>query len=153
MPRYKAIAALSENGVIGDNGRIPWHFPEDFKWFKKATMGDHLLFGRKTHESIGRPLPGRRTFVLSRSAGDLPGVTIVRDPAEMDRLPDTETVWVGGGADIYRLFLPRCDELYLTRVHRVIEGDTKFPPFADAFEKDRVLRETPDFTIEQWGRR
>ena len=100
MKKFKAIAAMAENRVIGNQGDIPWHLPEDFKWFKKTTMGQILVMGRKTYESIGRPLPGRETFVLSRTARDIPKVHNFTDLAELDHLNTDKTIWIAGGARV-----------------------------------------------------
>jgi dihydrofolate reductase len=140
---------MSLNRVIGRGGRIPWHLPEDFKWFKQLTLGHMLVMGRKTFESIGRPLPGRETIVLSRGGFAHPGV---RTAASLDTLPlaaaDSRTLFICGGAEIYRQALPRCSDLYLTLVKREIpDGDAFFPPFEDQFELVEKLRDTPEFTI------
>jgi len=79
MPLFHAIAAMSENRVIGDKGKIPWHIADDFRWFKHKTMGGTLIMGRKTFESIGKPLPGRKTIVLTRQPLNIPGVEVVSD--------------------------------------------------------------------------
>src|SRR5690606_10755999 len=121
MKAFKAIAAMSENRVIGDGNLIPWHLPEDFKFFKATTMGHVLVMGRKTFESIGRPLPGRETLVLSRSGFQHPGVRTLRDLADV-RITDERLVFICGGADIYRQALPLCDRLYLTHVKRTVKG-------------------------------
>lgn len=143
---------MSENRVIGNRGEIPWHLPEDFKWFKKTTMGDHLVMGRKTYESIGRPLPGRSTFVLSRTPREIPGVHSFSDLEMLSRLETDKTIWVAGGSEIYTQLLPKCEELFLTRVHRIVEGDAFFPEFENQFELKEILTENSDFTIERWTR-
>jgi dihydrofolate reductase len=151
---FKAIAAMSENRVIGRGNQIPWHLPEDFKWFKQMTTGHVLVMGRKTFESIGRPLPNRTTLVLSRSDFSHPGVQVV---ANLDavRLPegDPREVFICGGAEIYAQALPLCSDLYLTRVKRTVEGDVLFPPFEDQFELAGELRDTPEFKILHYRRR
>lgn len=150
---WTAIAALADNRVIGSGNRIPWHLPEDFRWFKSTTMGGTLVMGRRTYESIGRPLPGRTTVVLSRSGFHddrvltLPSLDAV---AERPDLP--QPVFICGGAEIYQQALDRCATLLLTRVHAQPEGDAFFPEFEPAFRREAVLRETPEFTIERWGR-
>lgn len=149
-PHYKAIAAMSENRVIGNNGDIPWHLPEDFKWFKKTTMGDILVMGRKTYESIGRPLPGRQTYVLSRTPREIPGVENFTDLSILDQLETEQTIWIAGGGEIYKQMLHRCTELYLTRVHRTVEGDACFPDFETTFELTEIITKNDDFTIERW---
>jgi dihydrofolate reductase len=151
MPIFHAIAAMSENRVIGNWGKIPWHIPEDFRWFKHKTMGGTLIMGRKTFESIGKPLPGRKTIVLSRTPMAL-GIDSIRDLFELDKalasLP--EPYWVSGGADIYRQLIDRCRLLYLTRVKTTVEGDTFFPPFEDHFELDQMIHENAQFRVERW---
>jgi dihydrofolate reductase len=124
---FKAIAAMAENRVIGNAGDIPWHLPEDFKWFKRKTMGGILVMGRKTYESIGRPLPGRDTFVLSRQPQEIPGVHSFTDLGVLDHFETDKTIWIAGGAEIYTQTLDQWAELYLTRVHRICEGDAFFP--------------------------
>lgn len=151
---FKAIAAMSENRVIGNAGDMPWNLPEDFKWFKEKTMGGILIMGRKTYESIGKPLPGRETYVLSRRSLDIPGVTSFTDMETLLQHLDTnKTVWIAGGAEIYRQTLDYCDEIFLTRVHRRCEGDTYFPEFEDRFDFDGVIQKNDDFTIEHWVQR
>jgi dihydrofolate reductase len=143
---------MAKHRVIGRGGQLPWRLPEDLAWFKEATQGGILVMGRKTWESIGRPLPGRETFVLSRTPREIPGVHSFSDLAVLDKLATDKTLWIAGGAEIYRLMLPRCGELLLTRVLREVEGDTFFPAFEDDFRLAETLRETPDFRIERWLR-
>jgi len=147
MMALKAIAAMSLNRVIGSGGRIPWHIPDDFKWFKQITMGHMLVMGRKTFESIGRPLPGRETVVLSRSEFSHPGVRTIRDLQEVGFPNESRTLFICGGAQIYEQYLPLCSELYLTLVKRMVEGDTFFPQFEDRFSPAETIRETPEFSI------
>ena len=146
---------MSENRAIGQHGSIPWHLPEDFRWFKQATMGGVLVMGRKTFESIGRPLPGRDTVILSRSGFTAPGTQTVRDLPELERLAanDPRTVWIAGGSEIYALLLGRCSRLFLTRVKRTVEGDAFFPAFeADFAERETVL-DRPDFSVLRYDRK
>jgi len=150
MNTYKAIAAMSENRVIGNSGDIPWHLPKDFKWFKKTTMGAILVMGRKTYESIGRPLPGRDTYVLSRQPREIPGVHSFTDLEALDHLKTDQTIWIAGGGEVYKQMLHKCSELYLTRVHRTVEGDAFFPEFEDRFKLDSIIEKDDDFTIERW---
>src|SRR5262245_13536084 len=112
---------MSENRVIGAGGHIPWHLPEDFKWFKQITMGHTLVMGRRTFESIGRPLPGRRTVVLSRGGFRHPEVLTVGSLNELERLERDGDLFICGGAEIYAQALPRCSELFLTLVKRWVE--------------------------------
>jgi dihydrofolate reductase len=150
MNTYKAIAAMSENRVIGNSGDIPWHLPKDFKWFKKTTMGAILVMGRKTYQSIGRPLPGRDTYVLSRQPREIPGVHSFTDLEALDHLKTDQTIWIAGGGEVYKQMLHKCSELYLTRVHRTVEGDAFFPEFEDRFKLDSIIEKDDDFTIERW---
>lgn len=149
---FKAIAAMAENRVIGNAGDIPWHLPEDFKWFKKTTMGGILVMGRKTYESIGKPLPGRDTFVLSRQPQNIPDVHSFTDLEMLQHFETDKTIWIAGGAEIYRQTLEHCDELLLTRVHRTVEGDTFFPEFEEQFKLEEIVAKNDDFTIERWTR-
>jgi dihydrofolate reductase len=150
---FKAIAAMSENRVIGNQGDIPWNLPEEFGWFKEKTMGGILVMGRKTYESIGKPLPGRETYLLSRKPLEVPGVTCITDLRALEQLQTEKTIWIAGGAEIYRQSFHLCDEIFLTRIHQTVEGDTFFPPFEDDFEIAETVRKTPDFTIHRWVRK
>ncbi len=141
---------MSLNRVIGAGNRIPWHLAEDFKWFKQKTTGQVIVMGRKTFESIGKPLPGRTTIVLSRSRVSIPGVEVVPDLSRIDPSGADcagRKIFICGGAEIYRQALPLCSDLYLTLVNRVVEGDTFFPPFEDGFELIGEVLQRPEFTI------
>lgn len=153
MQTYIAIAAMSENRVIGAGNRIPWHLPEDFKFFKNTTMGHVLVMGRKTFESIGRPLPGRDTIVLSRSGFSHPGVRTITSLEQLEALVEGRRVFVCGGADVYRQALPACDELFLSHVKRTVAGDAFFPPFEAHFEAVAMLVDNPDFRVVHYRRR
>ena len=146
----KAIAAMSLNRVIGNAGQIPWHIPEDFQWFKKMTTGHVVLMGRKTYESLGRPLPNRTNVVLTRQ-GKIDGVITVHDLADISesRYAPRE-IFVMGGAEIYAQLLPRCRELYLSVVQREVAGDTFFPPFEDRWELIDVPLRHPEFEVRHY---
>ena len=120
---------MADNRVIGRDNAIPWHLPADLKRFKALTTSHPLLMGRKTYESIGQPLPNRRTIVLTRDPTyDSPGVEVAHDLDEaFARVASNDEVFVAGGAQIYRATLPRADRVYLTIVHTILEGDTYFP--------------------------
>jgi len=152
---FKAVAAMSLNRVIGAGGRIPWHLPEDFKWFKTLTTGHVLVMGRKTFESIGKALPNRLTLVLSRTPQQFRGADMIGSLDEALRHPGTfgRQIFICGGAEIYALALPRCSDLYLTLVKREADGDTFFPPFERDFTLADQLRDCPDFTIRHYRRR
>ena len=147
MSAFKAIAAMSENRVIGQGKKIPWHIPEDFKWFKETTMGHVLVMGRRTFESIGKALPGRETMVLTRGEFSHPDVTVIRSIDEVVPKLEGRTAFIAGGAQIYEQALPRCSDLFLTLVKREVEGDVFFPVFEDHFEEVTVLREEAEFRI------
>lgn len=128
-PRCSLIVAVSENGVIGRQGTLPWRLSADLRRFRRITMGHHLVMGRKTYESIGRPLPGRTSIVVTRQADyRAPGCLIASSlAAALDAAAQDDEVFIVGGAEIYRAALPRADRLYLTRVHAHVDGETRFP--------------------------
>src|SRR3954447_12813246 len=140
---FKAIAAMSLNRVIGKAGEIPWRVPEDFQWFKSVTMGHVLVMGRKTFESIGKPLPGRETLILTRSGFARSGARSIGDLREISP-SDKRTFFICGGAEIYAQYLPLCDELFLSTIKRVVEGDAFFPKFEEMFERVEEIRDTPE---------
>jgi dihydrofolate reductase len=147
---FKAIAAMSENRVIGHENKIPWRLPEDFKWFKKMTVGQVVVMGRKTFQSIGKPLPDRATIVLSRSGFAHPGVRVFSSLDQLD--PDDpllagRQIFICGGAQLYARALPFCSDLYLTLVKRAVEGDAFFPSFEQSFELFEEILDRPDFKI------
>lgn len=136
--RLAIIVAQAENRVIGINNKLPWHLPEDLRYFKQVTMSKPIIMGRKTYESIGRPLPGRTNIVISRQEGYAPErVKVVSSLEEAIELAESiciidgaEEAMVIGGAQIYEQALLRADRLYLTQVHASVEGDAWFPAFA-----------------------
>ena len=144
---------MSLNRVIGAGNKIPWHLPEDFKWFKQMTMGHIIVMGRKTFESIGKPLPGRETIVLSRSTFSYPGVRVVGSLNEVSATGGLQLVFICGGAQVYEQALPMCSDLYLTLVKREVEGDAVFPAFEDRFTLVAQLRDTPEFKILHYRQR
>mgnify|MGYP005989366385 FL=1 len=141
QPRVSLIAAVARNGVIGRDNDLVWRISSDLKRFKALTMGKPILMGRKTWDSIGRPLPGRRSLVLTRDRGlTLPDVTVVHDWDEALAAAGRDELMVVGGAEIYRLALPHADRLHLTEVDAALEGDAYFPPF-DRTDFRETLRE------------
>ena len=141
---------MAENRVIGNKGQIPWHLPEDFRWFKQATMGGVLVMGRKTYESIGKPLPGRETYVLSRTTRSIEGVHNFTNLDILQEIDTNKTIWIAGGAEIYQQMLPLCQEIYLSRVHNSYQGDTEFPVFENGFRLTEKIIVTQDFDVERW---
>lgn len=128
--RIHVIVAAAENGVIGRDGAMPWRIPEDLKRFKALTMGSPMIMGRKTWDSIGRPLPGRESVVVTRQKTAIPGATVVHsidEALEHCRARGVSDCFVVGGGEIYAQALPRADVVHLTRVHAAPEGDARFP--------------------------
>lgn len=123
------IAAVARNGVIGDRNRLIWHISEDLRHFKSLTSGHPVIMGRKTFESLGRPLPNRTNVVLTRQCVEIPDCRVVHSLKEALALfPDpAEELFIIGGAQVYAEALPLADRLYLTRVEHDYEGDTRFP--------------------------
>jgi len=151
--QFKAIVAMSLNRVIGVGRRLPWHLPEDFRWFKEKTTGHVLVMGRKTFESIGRVLPNRETIVVSRTGFRHPEVRTVTSLEGLDPGSDPRDFFICGGGELYRAALPRCSDLYLTLVRREVTGDVFFPPFEQEFELAASVRRTPEFEILHYRRR
>jgi dihydrofolate reductase len=127
--RIYLIAAVSQNGIIGAHGKLPWHLPEDLKHFKNLTLGHPVIMGRRTWESLGKPLPGRENIVISRKPGlEAPGASVAASPEAAIALCAGEPVaFVIGGAEIYAAALPFADGLVLTEIQRDYKGDTRFP--------------------------
>jgi dihydrofolate reductase len=153
VKHFKAIAAMSLNRVIGRGNQIPWHLPEDFKWFKRMTTGNVVVMGRKTFESIGKPLPNRETIVVSRSGFTFPGVRTVTSLEEIDLANETREIFICGGGQIYEQVLGKCSDLYLTVVKRKVEGDAFFPAFEDQFDAAETVSDTPEFKIVHYRRK
>ncbi len=150
-PHTVAIVAMTASRVIGRDGRLPWHLPEDLRFFRRTTTGTAVLMGRKTWNSLGRPLPRRRNIVLSRTLEHPPdGAELIRTPEEAGHLGIDTRLHVIGGAEIYRLFLPRCDELLVSFVFAEHEGDTFFPPFEDSFALAEILERHAAFEVRRY---
>lgn len=142
------IAGVAANGVIGRNGSLPWHYPEDLKHFRKTTLGAPIIMGRKTYESIGRPLPNRRNIILSRS------LTTTPDRCELfaslnealDACTEPEVFIIGGRA-LYKAALPRATKMILTRIKRAYDGDTYFPEYDPAEWEEYDCESHEEFDI------
>jgi len=165
-PPIVLIAAIAENRVIGVDGEMPWHLPADLAHFKRKTMGNPVIMGRRTYESIEAqidgPLPGRTNIVLSRSSPDLPAAVQLVDSTDeaLDAATavcaadaDATRIFVVGGASVYEQFLPTADRLILTEIHESYRGDTRFPAFSadDWVETDREDRD--GFSFVEYDRR
>lgn len=131
------VAAMANNRIIGKDNQMPWHLPADFAWFKRCTMGKPIVMGRKTFESIGRPLPGRLNIVISRDSSlAIEGVTTVTSLEQAKQSAgDVDELMIIGGGSIYQAFLPVSDCLYLTFIDADIEGDTQFPDWGKDWSK------------------
>jgi dihydrofolate reductase len=142
------VAAVGRNGVIGDGSAMPWHLPEDLRFFKETTLGGTLLMGRGTWDSIGRALPGRRTIVLTRRTDrTFPGAEVAHSLAEALALAGDGEVFVAGGGDVYAQTLPHADRLVLTEVDLAPEGATRFPELdRDEWQEDSRVPGPPPVT-------
>lgn len=149
--RIALIVAMAENRVIGREGGLPWRIPADLKYFKAKTMGKPIVMGRRTFDSIGRPLPGRPNIVVTRGGSEFPeGIDAAPDidaalaiAERRARECGADEIMIIGGAALYDALLPRADRIYLTEIHETVAGDTHFPDF----DKDRwreVAREDRD---------
>lgn len=143
-----AVVAMDPNRLIGRDGSLPWHLPEDLAFFKKTTLGHPVLMGRKTFESIGRPLPKRRNIVLTRDkTWSHPGVDVIHSPEE---IPDADgNVFVIGGAEIYKALSGRIDEWLISHVHATHEGDTHLAEFEHDFPVSETVEQHADFTVKR----
>lgn len=145
--RLSMIVAMDDNQLIGNNNALPWHLPADLGYFKKVTTGKTVLMGRKTHESIGRPLPNRRNVIVSRNANfEAQGCEVVSSiDAALELAKDDDEVMVMGGASFYEQMLPSVDRLYITYIEGSYEGDAYFPEFnKEAFKQISRESHAPD---------
>jgi dihydrofolate reductase len=141
-PRLAIIVAMARNRTIGVNNTLPWRCPEDLKHFKALTMGHHMIMGRKTYDSIGRPLPGRTTVVITRNRDlQIEGCLTTHSPEQaIAACENDEAIFIVGGAELYAQMLPLADTLYITEIQQDVEGDAHFPAF-DKNEWQEVSRE------------
>lgn len=148
------IVAMTPDRVIGRDGALPWHLPEDLAFFKRTTSGHPIVMGRKTFESIGRPLPRRQNIVLTRDRNwSADGVEVIHAPTDLSTLPLQDPhPYVIGGAQVYELFLPFLDDLLVSWIWQPHPGDTRFPPFASCFPSYEVLESHPDFEVRHYRR-
>ena len=154
MPNIKAIAAVSQNDVIGKKGDLPWRLPGELKWFKKITMGHVIVMGRKTWNSLPNALPGRENWVLSRSNVEGEGIQTFTEFNQIEKQAGNRTVFIIGGGEIYSAFLSYCSELYLTEVQQtIIGGDAFFPSYENDFQCVETLEENKDFILRKWKRK
>jgi dihydrofolate reductase len=147
----EAVVAMAENRVIGRDGALPWRLPEDLKFFRQLTTGHPVLMGRKTFDSIGRPLPGRRNIVLSRTAPARAGVEMIRSVAELEALGLEGAVFLIGGAELYAQLLPQCRTVWVSKVALCPEGDAFMPEFESAFPAPMEVAVFADFSVWRFG--
>lgn len=145
MSTLELIVACGSNRVIGMNGTMPWHLPEDLKHFKATTMGCPVIMGRKTWDSIGRALPGRTNIVLTRNGSFSANGALVAGSLEqaLKLVPDAKRVFIIGGGELYRATLPFIDIAWVTEIDASPEGDTFFPQLPESEWKREILRELP----------
>ena len=146
-----AIVAMTPDRVIGRDGDLPWHLPDDLKFFKQRTSGHPIVMGRKTFDSIGKPLPKRENIVITRDpAWHHDGVETIHHPKDLNELALTDQqVYIIGGEQIYRFFLPFLDDLIITHVPIKHEGDTYFPEYEHLFPNSELIWEQEDFVIRR----
>ena len=150
--KLSLIVAIAENNCIGINNKLPWYLPEDLKYFRRLTTGNIVIMGRKTYESIGKPLPHRRNIVITRTE-NFPDVECFSDPEDAivmleDELDEHDKAFVIGGATLYNYFLEQTQRLYVTEIKKTYEWDTFFPPFEEHFDEvERIPHDDHDFVV------
>jgi len=146
-----AIVAMDPNRLIGANGTLPWHLPEDLAFFKKTTLGHPILMGRKTFESIGKPLPKRKNIVLTRDRNwSHEGVEVIHSPDAIAKMEGR--IFIIGGAEIYAALSPLIDEWLVSHVHHSYYGDTYLAPFEIDFPESEEVEGHGDFTVRRYRR-
>lgn len=152
--KLTAIVAMTSERVIGKDGGLPWHLPEDLKLFKRHTTGHPIVMGRKTWDSIGFPLPNRQSIVLTRDTEwSAEGAKIIHRPEDLYNVPLIEAqVFIIGGAQVYDLFMPRLDEILISHVYENYDGDTRFPAFEADFPNVSVEEKYETFELRRYTR-
>ncbi len=152
--RLTAVVAMTPDRIIGRGGSLPWHLPEDLAFFKKTTSGHPIVMGRKTYESIGRPLPKRRNIVLTRDPSwTAEGVEIIHQPDDLGKLPDLDgQVFIIGGAEVYAAFLPKLDDLLVSHIFETHAGDTQLPSFESEFPHSEMVEAHAAFEVRRHSR-
>lgn len=149
--KLTAIVAMTPDRVIGRDGTLPWHLPEDLAFFKRTTSGHPILMGRKTYESIGRPLPKRRNIVITRDTSwSADGVEVIHHPESLEDLGIEDRVFIIGGSEIYRSFLEQLDELLVSHIYKSYPGDTLFPEYEHLFGQPELLETHDDFEVRRY---
>jgi dihydrofolate reductase len=140
MEKGKIIVATSHNMVIGYKGKMPWNYKEDLQYFKEKTLNNIVVMGRKTFESIGKPLVDRTNIILSTKMKETAGINIFRNFSSLKKFLENQVFFVIGGETIYRLFLPYINEIYLTQIDRDFKGDSYFPNLSKNWETVYSIR-------------
>jgi len=150
--KLTAMVAMTPERVIGKDNDLPWHLPEDLKLFKKTTSGHPIVMGRKTWDSIGRPLPKRQNIVLTRNQDwSAEGATVVHTVEDLKKLNLMQPhVFIIGGAEVYKMFLPEIDELLVSYVYEKYQGNTKFPEFEHLFSGYDVVETFDEFELRRY---
>lgn len=154
MPKLTAIVAMTSERIIGRDGTLPWHLPEDLAFFKRTTSGHTIVMGRTTYDSIGRPLPKRRNIVLTRDRNwQTQGVEVIHSVKELAPLvAKEEEVFLIGGAQVYAAFMDQLDEMLVSWVREAYPGDTRFPDFSTEFPSYEVVEEYETFEVRRYRR-
>jgi dihydrofolate reductase len=148
----KAIVAMAKNGVIGNNNKLPWHLPDDLKWFKSQTVGGTIIMGKNTFLSLGsKPLKNRNNIVISSTLESTEGITVYRSIDEVPvKIKTDENTWIIGGAQLYQSCVGYCSDLYLTLVKQEYEGDCIFPLYGKLnlyFSMKSLVKNTDEYSI------
>jgi len=147
------IVAMTAERVIGNNGDLPWHLPADLKFFKKTTLNSPVVMGRKTFDSIGRPLPKRHNIVITRDERwSHPGVSVIHSPADLEKVECDSEIFIIGGGEVYDLFMPFMNELIVTHISDSFKGDAFFPEYVNSFPHVKIIQNDVDFTIKSHKR-
>ncbi len=153
MAIISVIAAMSENRVIGKDNKLPWYIPEDLAWFKEKTRGKPVIMGRKTHESIGKKLPGRLNIVISRDKDYVSSCKYVYIHNSLEdaikKYEGLDELMIIGGSELYKVAIPLADRMYLTRIGASFEGDTFFPEYDESEweEKEHIIKGTMEYML------
>lgn len=147
MKPFNMIVACTSNKVIGCANKIPWYLPEDLKWFKKMTENQVVVMGRKTFQSIGKPLPNRHNIVITSQDLSQPHVQVLNSFEPLLDLKFSNSVWICGGAQVYKKALPFTENLYITWVKKEVSGDVFFPDFESLFSPFECIEDKLDYKI------
>lgn len=156
--KLTAIVAMTPDRIIGKEGTMPWHLPEDLKLFKRHTTGHTIVMGRKTWDSIGKPLPNRQSIVLTRDPDWFAeGATVIHKPEDLDQALAkleliSDRVFIIGGAEIYSVFMPQIDEILVSHIYASPDGDTRFPEFESSFPHVSVEETYDTFELRRYTR-